>query len=184
VLHRCLRLSVAVEGVLPWPRDGAGSTLCCVAQFYAAMHKAQAGVQGRSPAVALANALNIVHALPPFEGPRRSLRHDGAALPRRGRIIRPVLVIENKLPKNFRVIVIAHAFAPPWSEARFRGDERTIAHVPILGNKMSNYLPRSSDSRSNSRAFPKWAARSLGRFRGTKANKHRAYGLSGAVRHG
>jgi len=74
MLHRCLRLSVAIERVLPGSRGRADSTFCCVAQFYAAMHKTQAGVSALPIVPAPPDALGFLH---------RSLHFGRLALPQR-----------------------------------------------------------------------------------------------------
>jgi hypothetical protein len=60
MLHRYLRLSMpSIASSVD--RRPADSTFCCAAQFYAAMHKPQAGVRALTIAPAFADTLAVLH---------------------------------------------------------------------------------------------------------------------------
>jgi hypothetical protein len=60
MLHRCLH-SRNRRARPSWTGDRADSSFCCTAQFYAAMHKMQAGVRAMFTAAALVYAPFVLH---------------------------------------------------------------------------------------------------------------------------
>ena len=60
MLHRCLRVGCRRTRP-PLAGDRADSRFCCIAQFHAAMHNAQAGIRVLSTVAAPADALVILH---------------------------------------------------------------------------------------------------------------------------